>query len=99
MFYVIRLVRAAKKEPATINGKAVRFTADYSNHTVKHRRDFSQAMDTGELNSFCFTQQLWKSKMDFHVFNNPKEADDFLHSTTIDDPPGRYNVGATNIMK
>lgn len=79
------ILRAAKKEPVTIDGRRVRFTADYSNHTVKRRQVFSWAMDIVRergIEFFPLYPVTLKIKVGLvlKVFTDHKEAEDFLNS-------------------
>uniref|UniRef100_A0A3B4V1X0 L1 transposable element RRM domain-containing protein n=1 Tax=Seriola dumerili TaxID=41447 RepID=A0A3B4V1X0_SERDU len=79
------ILRAAKKDPVTVDGKRVRFAADYSNHTVKRRQAFTQAMDTVRergVEFFLLYPVILKIKdgPDYRVFSNSREAEDFLNS-------------------
>ena len=40
------ILRAAKKDPLSVDGRKVSFSPDYSNFMVKRRQAFHQAMDT-----------------------------------------------------
>uniref|UniRef100_A0A3P8UEM9 L1 transposable element RRM domain-containing protein n=1 Tax=Amphiprion percula TaxID=161767 RepID=A0A3P8UEM9_AMPPE len=79
------ILRAAKKDPVTVDGKTLRFAVDYSNHTVKRRQSFAQAMDTARNRGIEFfllypaTLKI-KTGTDYQTFNHPTDAEDFLRS-------------------
>ena len=96
------ILRAARKEPLSINGRRIRFSPDYSNFTVKRRQGFHQAMDAARakgLEFFLLYPATLKVKdgAQHKAFTSPKEAEDFLASVPApcpetsarddDDPP------------
>ena len=66
----------------------MRFAADYSNHTVKHRQAFTQVMDTArERGVEFFLLYLATLKVKdgaaYRVFNNPREAEELTLTLTL----------------
>lgn len=48
------ILRAARKDPLSINSRRIRFSPDYSNLTVKRRQGCRQAMDTARAKGLDF---------------------------------------------
>lgn len=48
------ILRAARKDPLSIEGRRIRFSPDFSNFTVKRRQGFHQAMDAARAKGLDF---------------------------------------------
>lgn len=78
-----RILKAARGARLEVDGKEIRFAADYSSYTVKRRRAFSQAMETARKHGFTpFLLYPAKLKLsrgsEVHVFESHGEAEGFL---------------------
>ena len=79
------ILRAAKKDPLSVDDRKVRFSPDYSNFTVKRRQAFHQAMDAARnkcLDFFLLYPATLKIKegAQYRSFTSPKEAEDYVNS-------------------
>lgn len=79
------ILRAARKNPLTIDGRRVRFLPDYSSYTLKRRLAFSQAMDKARAKGvefFLLYPAVLKIKVGGRVesFQSPTDAEDFIHT-------------------
>lgn len=82
-----RILKAARGSRTDVNGKEIRFAADYSNYTIKRRRSFSQAMETARKLGFIpfliYPAKLKLSRgSEVHLFETQAEAEDFLGAQT-----------------
>uniref|UniRef100_A0AAV2K3G5 Uncharacterized protein n=1 Tax=Knipowitschia caucasica TaxID=637954 RepID=A0AAV2K3G5_KNICA len=78
-----RILKAARATRIEVNGREVRFAADYSNYTVKKRRVFAPAMDTARKCGFTpFLIYPAKLKLtrgaEAYIFNSHVDAEFFL---------------------
>lgn len=85
------ILRAARKDPLSINGRKIRFSPDYSNFTVRRRQGFHRVMDTARakgLDFFLLYPATLKMKdgAQFKAFTSPGEAEDFLTSVRAPSP-------------
>ncbi|TWW81684.1 hypothetical protein D4764_01G0014990 [Takifugu flavidus] len=85
----LAILRAAKKDPLSINGRKIRFSPDYSNFTVRRRQSFQRAMDTARakgLDFFLLYPATLKIKdgAQFKAFTSPKEAEGRLFGRRCD---------------
>lgn len=80
-----RILKAARLTPLTIGDRSIRFSADYSQHTIARRRLFSAAMDTARkrgVQAFL----LYPARLKVirgslqRVFDSHTEAEDFLNA-------------------
>ena len=63
------------------DGKKVRFAADYSNHTVNRRQTMDTARERGVEFFLLYPATLKvKDGAGYRVFNNLRDAEDFLNS-------------------
>lgn len=80
------ILRAARKNPLTVEGRRVRFLPDYSSYTLKRHLAFSQAMDNARAKGvvfFLLYPAILKIKVGggrVESFQSPKDAEDFIHS-------------------
>ena len=76
------ILRAAKKDPLSVDDRKVRFSPDYSNFTVKRRQAFHQAMDAAQNKFFLLYPATLKIKegAQYRSFTSPKEAEDYVNS-------------------
>lgn len=79
------ILRAARKDPLSIEGRRICFSPDFSNFTVKRRQGFHQAMDAARakgLDFFLLYPATLKIKdgAQYKAFISPKEVEDFLAS-------------------
>lgn len=77
------ILRAAKKNPLSLDGRKIRFSPDYSIFTVKRRQDFHQAMNTARakgLDFFLLYPATLKIKdgAQYRSFSSHTEAEDYL---------------------
>lgn len=103
------ILSAAKKSPLIVNGRPVRFSPDYSGHTVKRRQAFTQAMNMARAKGVEFfllypaTLKV-KAAGKTEVFQSAGDAEDFIGSLpaprappaaeTDDSEPGPSNAAA-----
>lgn len=78
------ILHAARKAPLSIEGRKIRFSADYSNGTVKRRQAFRQAMDAAwdkGLEFFLLYPATLKVKegAQFRAFTSAKDAEDYVN--------------------
>lgn len=78
------ILRAARKEPPSVDGRQLRFYPDYSAHTLQCRRAFSQALNLAKekgLETFlCYPASLKvKVGSDMHEFQDAEKAEEFLN--------------------
>ena len=81
------ILRAARGSWIEVNGREVRFAADYSNFTIKRHHSFSQAMETARKLGFTpfliYPAKLKLSRgSEVHLFETHAEAEDFLGAQT-----------------
>ncbi|KAL7383858.1 hypothetical protein ABVT39_019278 [Epinephelus coioides] len=79
------ILKASRGSPIEVNGREIRFTADYSNYTIKRHRSFSQVLETARKQGFTpFLIYPAKLKLshgsEVHFFKTQTEADDFLNT-------------------
>ena len=82
-----RILKAARGSRIEVNGREIRFAADYSNYTIQRRRSFSQTMEAARKLGFApfliYPARLKLSRgSEVQLFNTPKEAEDFLNAQT-----------------
>uniref|UniRef100_A0A672I783 L1 transposable element RRM domain-containing protein n=1 Tax=Salarias fasciatus TaxID=181472 RepID=A0A672I783_SALFA len=103
------ILRAAKKSPLVVDGRPVRFSPDYSGHTVKRRQAFTQAMNMARkkgVEFFLLYPATLKVKAagKTEIFQSADDAEEFISSlptprtppaAEIDDSdPGPSSVAA-----
>lgn len=79
------ILRASRKSPIKVNGKDVRFAADYSAFTMNRRRSFIEATNKSQKMGFqtflMYPAQLKLTRGSTqHTFKSPLEVEDFLTS-------------------
>lgn len=79
------ILRAAKKDPVTIEGRRIRFSPDYSGFTLKRRQAFSHAMDTARAKGVEFSLRYpatlrVKVGGQMESFQSPADAEEFVNS-------------------
>ncbi len=82
-----RILKAARGSRVEVDGREIRFTANYSNHTMKRRRSFSQAMESARKLGFTpfliYPARLKLSHgSEVHLFETQPEAEVFLNTQT-----------------
>lgn len=96
------ILRAARKDPLSINGRRIRFSPDYSNFTVRRRQSFQRVMDTARakgLDFFLLYPATLKIKdgSQFKAFTSPREAEDFLTSVRAPTPVAPVQDDSTSL--
>lgn len=79
------ILRAAKKDPVTIEGRRIRFAPDYSGYTLKRRQAFSHAMDTARAKGVEFSLRYpatlrVKVGGQMESFQSSTDAEEFVNS-------------------
>lgn len=74
---------AARKCPLVLEGRKIRFSLDYSNHAVKRRQAFHQAMNSARgkgLDFFLLYPATLKIKdgTQYRAFTSPTDAEDYV---------------------
>lgn len=77
------ILAASRKNPLSIDGRRIRFSPDYSNHTVKRRQAMHQAMNAARakgLDFFLIYPATLKIKDgdQYEAFTSPIEAENFV---------------------
>uniref|UniRef100_A0A6Q2ZP90 L1 transposable element RRM domain-containing protein n=1 Tax=Esox lucius TaxID=8010 RepID=A0A6Q2ZP90_ESOLU len=78
------ILRAFRKSPIKVDGKDVRFAADYSAFTMNRRRSFMEVTNKSQKMGFQ-TFLLYPAQLKLmrgstqHVFKSPLEVEDFLN--------------------
>lgn len=85
-----RILQASRESPLMINGRNIRFSADYSNFTVTRRQAFSEVMDVARKQGYrAFLLYPARLKLtrggEDHLFDEPTKAKDFLHPVLRED--------------
>ena len=83
-----RILREARKSPATVNGRRIRLSPDYSAYTLRRRQAFSQAMNTARAKGIEFSLRYpatlkIKTGGQTESFQSPKDAEDFVNSLSM----------------
>lgn len=78
-----RILRASRESPIKVNGKDIRFSADYSAFTINRRRAFYEVTNKSQKLGFqtflLYPAQLKLSRGSTqHIFKSPLEVEDFL---------------------
>lgn len=87
--YTIRqdILTSARKKPPVIDGRKLRFSPDYSPHTVKRRLAFSTAMDQARANGIEFfliypaTLKIKSKAGAVETFQSPRKAEEYIASS------------------
>lgn len=79
------ILRAARKSPATVDGRKIRLSPDYSAYTLLRRQAFSRAMDAARAKGIEFSLRYpatlrIKTGGRTESFHTPKDAEDFVES-------------------
>lgn len=78
-----QILRASRKSPVKVNGKDIRFSADYSAFTMNRRRTFIEVTNKAQKMGFQ-TFLLYPAQLKLtrgstqHIFKSPLEVEDFL---------------------
>lgn len=77
------ILRASRKSPVKVDGRDIRFAADYSAFTISRRRSFMDATNKSQKMGFqtflMYPAQLKLTRGSAqHIFKSPLEVDDFL---------------------
>lgn len=82
-----RILKATRGSRIEADGREIRFAADYSSHTMKRHRSFSQAMESARKLGFTpfliYPARLKLSReSEVHLFETQPEAEVFLNTQT-----------------
>lgn len=77
------ILRASRKSPIKVDGKDIRFVADYSAFTINRRHFFMDATNKSQKMGFqtflMYPAQLKLTRGSAqHIFKSPVEVEDFL---------------------
>lgn len=86
--YTVRqdILAAARRKPPVIDGRKLRFSPDYSAHTVKRRLAFSTTMDQARANGIEFfliypaTLKIKSKAGAVEAFQSPSKAEEYITS-------------------
>lgn len=101
--YTVRqdILAAARKNPPVVDGRKLRFSPDYSAHTLRRRLAFSSVMDqarTGGIEFFLIYPATLKIKSRagaMETFQCPRKAEEYL-KLLLRGRPGAEDGDAAN---